>query len=369
MSAAEDESNNKGLVFSGKVMNDNFLYQYYDTNSDKTSFAYAGQTTLRFDIVNADYSQAKVQSDLDIDFFYGALADYYNSLLYNTNANQLFTLSGNNLTVTFTLRQLYLALFPSFADISLGRQIINFGVGMVFSPINVFSTFDPTDIDFTKTGSDTARVKIPFGDLSGLDLVSTFTTEMTNATTALKLFGNFSGFDVSGVAIYRGASSELITGGTFKGDLEIGIHGEAVEHFLTNIGKHYFEGMLGIDYSFFDSKLAFFLEYYFNEIPVDTSAVTNLQEIASINRIFYNKHYFFLEGIYTIDEIRKLSAFVIYNPLDNAFEAVGSYSQNIFQNANLIGYVQYFYNNLNGLTWSVFKTPDLVYALRLEVLF
>jgi hypothetical protein len=362
--AAQNEADKKGLVLSGRLMNDSFLNQYYDTNSNQNSFAYSGKTTIRLNVINADHSQAKVQSDLDIVLLYGELADTYNLFLMNTN--QSYSLSGNNLTLLFTLRQLYLALYPSFADISIGRQIINFGVGMIFSPINVFSSFDPTDIDFTRTGSDAARVKVPIGDLGGLDLISTFTTKMTNSTSAVKLFGNFFGFDFSGVAIYHGTSREIITGATFKGDVEIGIHGEFVEHFFIDSDKPYFEGMLGIDYSFFDSQLALFLEYYYDESSIDPSTVT-LRNIASINRIFYNKHYFFLEGIYSIDEIRKVSAFIIYNPLDNAFEVVASYTQNIFQNANLTGYIQYFQNNLNGLTF--LKTPALIYALRLEVLF
>lgn len=362
--AALDDSNNKGLILSGRLMNNNSLYQYNNPSANQAPFTYSGQTTLRLDIVNVDQSQAKVQSDIDVNFYYGAEADQYNSLV--NNANQSSVITSNFPTTSITLRQLYLALYPSFADISIGRQIINFGVGMIFSPINVFSSFDPTDIDFTRTGSDVARVKVPFGDTGGLDLVSTFTTAMTNATTAAKLFGNFFGFDFSGVAIYNGAYREVTTGATFKGDLEIGVHGEFVEHFFTDTSKRYFEGMLGIDYSFFDSKLALFLEYYYNELPVDPTTVT-LKNLASINRIFYNKHYLFLEGIYTIDEIRKVSSFIIYNPLDNAYEAVVSYTQNIFQNANLTGYVQYFQNNLNGV--NLIPSPALIYTLRLEVLF
>ncbi len=363
ISTAED-NDNKGLDINGRIINDNIINQYYSYDSNNTTFAYAGENTLRLNLLNRDRSSAKIEGSLDVNLFYGEYADSYMAQ-YGTALPALFS-SGNQTAIMFNLRKLYLELYPDFADITLGRQIINFGVGELFSPINVFSAIDLSDINFTRNGSDIAEIKVPFNSTAGLDLVTSLTSHLSNNTSAVKLFANISGYDLSAIGIYRGAGNEAIAGLTFKGDIEIGIHGEAVEHFFNDNISNYFEGMLGADYSFFDSKLIFLLEYYYNEKPIDPDQVTP-GNISTINRLFYNRHYLFFLSQYQIDEIQQASLSVIYNPLQPATFLTAQYFRNIFQNVNMTAYLRYYDNNIDGLTWVI--SPKLEYAIRFEVLF
>jgi hypothetical protein len=344
----QDSSDKKGLDINGHLLNEASLLQYYNKDSYTTDFTYAGRSVFRLNFLNTDRSFAKIEGSVDFSLFYGEYADLLKT------------------SFLFNIRKLCLALYPEFADITLGRQIVNYGVGFLFSPIDVFSKVDFTDINYARLGSDIARIQIPLGELGGLDLTTTFSAVMTNVTSAVKLFGNIFESDLALIGIYHGDAKEWITGFTFKGDLEVGIHGELVEHFFESGTNNFFEGMLGIDYSFFDSKLILLLEYYYNEKAVDTNTV-NIANYLSINKPFFNKHYLFFQCQYVIDEIRKAGVSAIYNPLDNALVLTAQYLQNIFQNANLTAFIRYNLNNLNGI--SFVRAPLFQYALQFEVLY
>jgi hypothetical protein len=61
---------------------------------------------------------------------------------------------------------------PSF-DLTLGRQAITFGKAYFWNPMDVFLPFDPEQLDRDyKEGVDAARLDIPLGNFSGLNLIS-----------------------------------------------------------------------------------------------------------------------------------------------------------------------------------------------------
>ena len=359
------ENDTRGLDLNGRIINDSLMNQYNGSGSNNTTFAYAGENTLRLNVLNKDRSFAKIEGSMDVLLLYGEYANAYYAL-FGTSPSAILVQTNSQTSILLDLRKLYLALYPEFADITLGRQIINFGVGYLFSPIDVFSTINLNNINFERTGSDIAEVKIPFASTAGIDLVTTLSSQTTNIKSAAKLFANIAGYDLSAIGIYSGQYNETTAGLTFKGDIEVGIHGELVEHFFQENTNNFFEGMMGIDYSFFESSIYLLFEYYYNGQPIDPNQVTPAN-IQSIQRLFYNKHYLFLLGEYKIDKIRNVSLDLIYNPLDNAVVVIPQYFQNIYQNVDLTVYMRYFYNNLNGLNWVI--SPNLEYALRLEVLY
>lgn len=357
-----DGSGKKGLEISGKTFDTISVNHSIDTATGTNTFTYAGISTLRINAMNADHSQVKFETSFDINLFAGEYADLYRAY----TGSGIPALLDQNTAITFTLRKLYLSLFTDFVDITLGRQIINYGVGYLFSPIDVFSKVDYTDINFTRKGSDILRVKFPLGDTSGLDIESTLTTHWTDLTAAAKLYTNLFGFDLAAIGIYNGETKGTTAGLTIKGDLELGVHGELVGHWLNDWSDFYFEAMTGVDYSFFDKNLIVMLEYYYNDRPIDPATVTPAT-VASIDRTFYNRHYVFFQMQYLFDEIHSAAFNIIYNPLDNAAICTLLYNWNLFQNANLIFYTRYLMNNINGI--SLVAQPDLQYSIRLEVLF
>ncbi|MEK6793229.1 MAG: hypothetical protein AABZ39_00510 [Spirochaetota bacterium] len=342
------------------------------------SFSYAGAAVATFNIRNANDERAKIEASIDVNLWYGASA----GLLYNrvapafasiSNASTLFAFMSRELFLTVDLRKLYVALFFDWADISFGRQVINFGRGMMFSPIDAFSSVSPADLSFRRDGSDVLRVKVPFGDTAGLDMMTTLSSKMTNIKTAVKLFGNIFGWDLSALGMYNFNGYETTIGIDFKGDVEVGIYGEFVFRFTDYLAKRHVEAMLGADYSI-EQKWFFRLEYYYNEDAVIASSLTPTA-LVSVQKTFFGKHYLFGSIMFKLDDLTDVSMIGILDLPELWGMYTLMFHYNLFQNTDITAYVRYYDRNINGLSaaqiamFTGAEPLKLEYGLRAQVKF
>ncbi len=223
-----------GLEFQGWLRADLGVLTPLDPlELERTEFL--GLHLLNITARNENRAFAKVEANLDVTLPYG-----------------LYRCSAGGEPVGLELRKLYMSLFFEHADVSLGRQIIHFGKGTVLSPMDVFTSVDYFDLEFRRRGTDVARVKVAFSPASGADLIAALPAwpgDLNEGSAAMKLFTNLAGWDLSGVGIYRYGSTEAVTGVGFKGDLVVGVHGEAVAHVDWDRGETAWEFMIGADYS------------------------------------------------------------------------------------------------------------------------
>jgi hypothetical protein len=322
--------------------------------------SFAGDNILIVNARNINRSFAAVNASLDIIILYG---DYARAL--EEMANSLATGAISRPPAIFDLRRLYASLYLPFADVSVGRQIVNFGKGMLFSPVDVFTTVNIFDLGFRRRGSDVLRIQVPFGGMSGADFVTEIPGTGSKNSSAVKLYTNIADFDLSGVGIVREKTDEFVAGLTFKGDAFVGIVGELAQHFMGEWGDRFFEGMAGVDYSI-RNKYFVLLEYYYNqrEIPGTSTA---LHLIQNVERPFFKKHYMLISGRYRWNEIIHFSTSVIHNIGDNKSIADIQYFHSILQNANLTVYARWYNGNINGMEMP--GAHDFEYGSRIEVSF
>ena len=342
-----------GIRFRGSMYTDlGLLHTVHSSSKDEADFA--GMSVLSANFKNTDREFGKVEGLFDIIIPYGSLIERYvpDSIDSDSSVLDLYKLfSFGKAPALLDIRKLYLSMYLPFADITLGRQIINFGKGFVFSPIDVFSSVELNDINYRRRGSDIVNIRIPFSDLAGLD----FTTELPfvdgDFSTAVKLFATFFDFDFSLIGMYRNTGAvadfedEVVTGLTFKGDIEIGIYGEAVVHVLADSRDVFFEGMLGADYSIKD-KWFFMAEYLYKQYDWSNS--------------IWGEHNLFGSIRYNINDIMNISGNVIYDFEHESTSGILQCNYNILQNVNTIFYIQGT-DSFNG--------QFLMYALRAEVKF
>ena len=339
-----------------KIWGSNFidLSGYHYLNNESDSLKIGAMNTFRLNFQNRNKRYAKVVGNLDLIIPFGFTADQFQTLIDASDSlyspyYPLFVYG--NTPVMLDIRKLYLSVYLPFADISLGRQIINYGKGVVFSPIDVFSTIDVANINFERHGSDVAAIKIPFSFLSGLDLITELPRKDNEYSTAVRGYFNTMGFDFALITMYKHRAKELIAGLSFKGDAFFGVYGEFVEHFANDFANKYFEGMLGLDYSI--HNIYFFrCEYYYKN--------SNIQNE-------WGKQNLFLYFKYAINDLMNVSTHVIGSDIGKENQMVvymGQFYYNILQNVDLITYARYFSykNDLDTL-------PDLEYAVRVEVKF
>ncbi len=333
----------------------------YETDGGSGKLKYAGESGLRLNAKHFFNPSLKIEGSFDLILLGGDKADIYLLMKPKEEAHS-FEIDNTRILPLFDTRKLYLSYFSDQYTFTIGRQIINYGVGTVFSPIDSFSTVDLQDIELSRKGSDIARIQIPLGALAGIEGVST----LDGDASAVKIFGNLAGYDLGLTGIYKKPTEETLLGFTFKGDLVIGVHGELVEHYSSYNDRNYFEGMIGGDYSFFQGKLIILAEYYYNSQPVDPNNLVP-GEAADLNRTFLGERYLFGQASYIFDEIRRVSLNTIYNINEGSRVDTLQFFYNIRQNADLLLYTRYYTGDLNGS--EVRLGPKAEYGARVELKF
>lgn len=113
------------------------------------------------------------------------------------------------------------------ADLTLGRQAIGWGRGVMFTSIDLFAPFSPLEVDREwRSGVDAARADIKLTDRSSIDLVGAFGDTLDRSAFAARARGYAGTVDVEVAGGRRG--QDLFAGVTSSaavGDAEV--HGEA----------------------------------------------------------------------------------------------------------------------------------------------
>jgi hypothetical protein len=351
-----------GMDFSGSLLSNASVLQTVVESPAGASPGGFSQLTLN--AVNKDRQAAKVEGTGIVTLWYGAYAGPAAAQAAGTGL--FVTMPGpNGAVVTVELRKLYLAVFTPLVDISMGRQIINFGVGTLFSPIDAFTLPLLSDLNYVRTGSDVVRLDAQFGEASGLEAVSTVSGSFDTLSSALKLYTNVLDFDLAAVGLYRGSRNEVLAGAYFKGDLELGVYGEAVEHFVYSPWQVSFEGMLGADYSI-EKTWFFTLEYYYNGNPASPGSLGPI-DLSSAPALFLNRHYLYFMVRWQLTDLMGVSASIIYDVPASVVLPTLQYTYNIVQNADLVLYGRWFSGDIrSGGAWA---GPDFQYGLEVQVSF
>ena len=310
-----------GLTVHGSLQADmSGWYQEYDQTDSAVSFA--GVNMLTLEVKTPKLKQAKVEGILDIYQLYGKSAEYYLAALPPTAAS----FSGDA-PIVLDLRTLYGSLYLSWADVTIGRQIVNYGKGMLFSPLDVFSTVNPLELSFKRSGSNIAMAAIPIGDLSGVDIVSEFPIGEHDYASSVRGFTTLNGWDLSAVGIYRHQSQEVTGGIAFKGDLEVGVTGELVTHYGRETDVTRFEAMAGVDYSL-KNTVFFITEYWYRP---DEKTVS-----------IYGEHNLFGSVQYIINDLMSVSAVIIAALPEEHVLATLQYQYNILQSVDTQWFMRYY---------------------------
>ena len=344
--------NESGLLVHGTMYSDMGLIHRV-TGWDNDKFDFTGMNVLSVTMKNVKYQNSRIVGLFDLCLPYGkAIEKFTNGLSDSSGINGLINLYSFEKALLFlNIRKFYLSLYLPFVDITMGRQIINFGKGIVFSPIDVFSVIELNDIKLRRSGSDIVSVHFPLSDLTGVDLISGLPSFDGQYSMAVKFFSSIKNFDFSLVALYRDAGhkneikSEVIGGVSFKGDLGIGLYSEFVGHYVINEGETIVEIMGGIDYSI-RNKWIFIIEYLVKSKHFPFS--------------IWGKNNIFGSVQYTMNELTSINANVMYNFQYEITQGSVQWRYNLLQNVDIAFYI----NGIDNVSGSF-----LQYNLRVDVKF
>ncbi len=163
---------------------------------------------------------------------------------------------------------LALKVRSSFADVTIGRQVLSWGSGRLWNPTDLLSPFGPTDVDReVRRGVDAVRVSMGLAPTAQLDLLWLPQKQARDNGGVVRGQFNVGGFDVApSVAKYV---RDLVVGLDTSGDVgPLGVHGEiawvrAFDRDATGQREEFVRAVAGVDWRPTQS-LVLTGEYYFN---------------------------------------------------------------------------------------------------------
>ncbi len=161
------------------------------------------------------------------------------------------------------LRTAWVKLDAGALSATLGRQVLSYGRGALWSPVDIFSSLEASALSTTRRGIDALRLTAPFGETGLADLVAAPKSDPAAGRYAFRLSSLVvSGLDFGAVAAWDGTGERWQAGADFKLDLGASLYGELLYSAPMTGETGLFRAAAGGDWSVGDFGLAG--EYYWN---------------------------------------------------------------------------------------------------------
>ncbi|MDK2930044.1 MAG: hypothetical protein PWR07_175 [Bacillota bacterium] len=231
-------------------------------------------------------------------------------------------------TVTTELERAYLKIFLPWADLSLGKQQITWGVGYAWSPTDVFNPPNALGPDGLRPAVEAAVIRVPAGPLAYLSLVAArnerSSTQQGGGAAwqyGARYHANYGGTDWS-LAAARDTGTTMVgvdaKGDLVVGHLALGWHAEVAHHAPHDGSSPWVEGVLGADRSWGGGKVVWAGEYFYNSRGAETQDSHTYTSWLAGDRTYPARHYVFTQLTYQHDEFTSVLGSVLANLVDRS---------------------------------------------------
>ena len=219
----------------------------------EASLGYSGLTVLETTL-RAASGPARAEASLEATVASGAAAG-----------------AGPEPAVSASVRTLYASLRGGVFKASLGRQVLNFGKGALYSPVDLFAAAEYSPLAISRRGTDALRLTAALGPLALAEAVAAPKADPAQGVYALRAAGYLAGLaDASLVGAWNGAEKAWMAGGDAKVDLPFAsVYAEALFAFPSGGGPEP-RAAVGFDASLGDLVLA--AEYFYDSSPAAGTA-------------------------------------------------------------------------------------------------
>jgi hypothetical protein len=268
------------------------------------------------------------------------------------------------------------------ADVTIGRQAIGWGRGVMFTSVDLFAPFSPLEVDREwRSGVDAVRADIKLTDRSSVDLVGAFGDTLDRSAFAARARGYAGTVDVEVVGGRRG--QDLFGGVTSSaavGDAEV--HGEAASFRVPSDAEHelVWKVVVGGSYRFpVGAGILAYAEYHYSgfgaEHPEEILAL--LTTPAFVGRFvrgdmqILSRHAVGLTGSYEASPEITYSGQWLHNPGDRSGIVAPAMTYTFNDAVSLLGsiYVPYGRPPEGGVLRSEYGAAPLSGLLQLRVYF
>lgn len=278
---------------------------------------------------------------------YNQTATFDNGLLNLTKE-----ITSNNSAILYSnIDRLNIFYSEDNLEVQIGRQRINLGINMVWTPNDIFNSSSFLNFDYIeKSGSDAIRIQYHLDYASSLQLVTKADREKNITMAAIYKFNNWD-YDFQTIAGFT--NEDYIFGGGWVGNIYgAGFSGEATYFSNRNNEANIFISSIGANYTFANSLfLSCEFLYNSNGITGKVNSSNNLFNLEySAKNLSPSRFSIFVSTQYPITPLLNSSLATIINPTDGSFFVNPSLNISLSQDVYLFVSGQFFLGN-NFTEW------------------
>jgi hypothetical protein len=255
------------------------------------------------------------------------------------------------------------ALHSSRADVTIGRQAVGWGRGVLFSALDVFTPFSPLEIDREwRRGIDAIRADVRLTETTSLDVVGAFGESWDDSALLGRVRGRTSSGLFDGEVVFGKRAEDTMYAGAFSATVgEAAVHGELAffdtpEEFtdggLFGGDDSVAKAVLGASYTFsVGNGLTVWAEYHFSGFGSDDmmQAQVRLQSADYVKRFLrgdtqiVGRHATAIQASYLVNDLWTANLVWIANPDDGSGIVTPSINLTLSDNVTIVGSVYFPY--------------------------
>jgi len=192
----------------------------------------------------------------------------------------------------FSLERAYLRWSPGAFVATLGRQVVNWGNALLWSPADLFAETRIVGLAPERAGTDALRVALPLGALGGVEAVAVPAYDPAKGSYGGRLYGYALGSDFGLQAAHDGSAGTTTVSAAVKTDLVLGVWAEvayAIPDGADPTGGRV-ETVAGADWSL-GSRLFVAAEYRY-----DAGGALTAIEAAATGEPYPARHYLYADA-------------------------------------------------------------------------
>jgi len=174
---------------------------------------------------------------------------------------------GTAPVLTASLERAYVRWSPGQLVVTAGRQVVNWGNALLWSPADLFATTRIVGLAPKRAGTDAIRLAMPIGPLGGVETVAVPTASLAGGRYGGRIYGYALGSDCGLEAAWDGSAGATTLAANIKTNLVVGLWAEAAVTIPDSAAANSkFRGTIGADWSV-GSDLLFAAEYRYDQQP------------------------------------------------------------------------------------------------------
>jgi len=257
----------------------------------------------------------------------------------------------------------YIKLSFKYGDVIIGKQQISPGTGYAWNPTDLFNSKDLLDPTYEQPGHNALRLEVPLGSMYSVTALYAVGDEWKNSDKMLQFKGRISHFDYSIIGVEKvwtfhdytqfdliaqnfvsSQEKRQMAGATTVGELlGLGVWAEYAHNKMGST-KNFYELVVGGDYTF-DFQTYIMLEFYRNTLGKDDYLQYSFNDwmrmlAAEQKAISRDQLYGFIQ--HPLTDLVNLGFSTIFSISDNSLALVPMMNYNIFENVELLVYLNFY---------------------------